>query len=222
MSVLDQLRALERQVQQRLRELGPLVAEYRDLEKVAERLGLKRDDETTGEATPADAGERAAAPARKPAAKPRAKRTARAGTAKRAARKPKSTAATKATAAAKPRPKATAAAPPKRKPSARKRAAAAPGQRQQDVLRLVRERPGVTVAELAAELGVDATGLYGVVRRLQSKGEITKDGMQLRPVDLAGTPADAASITSDTASGSSPPEASESAQPSAEPPASES
>src|SRR3954468_2690290 len=41
-SVLDQLRALEQQVEKRLRELAPLVAEYRDLEKVAERLGLKR------------------------------------------------------------------------------------------------------------------------------------------------------------------------------------
>ena len=43
MSVLDQLRALEQQVQRRLREPRPLVDEYRDLEKVAERLGLKRE-----------------------------------------------------------------------------------------------------------------------------------------------------------------------------------
>ena len=59
MSVLDQLRALEREVQQRLRELRPLVAEYRDLEKVAERLGLKRDEDE---------------PAQTPAAKPAAAR----------------------------------------------------------------------------------------------------------------------------------------------------
>lgn len=43
MSVLDQLRAIEQQVERRLRELAPLVAEHRDLEKVAERLGLKGD-----------------------------------------------------------------------------------------------------------------------------------------------------------------------------------
>ena len=50
MSVLDQVRALEQQVLQRLRELRPLVDEYRDLEQVAERLGLKRDDEQPTEA----------------------------------------------------------------------------------------------------------------------------------------------------------------------------
>ena len=54
MSVLDQVRALEQQVQQRLRELRPLVAEYRDLEQVAERLGLKRDD---GDAEPVKSNE---------------------------------------------------------------------------------------------------------------------------------------------------------------------
>src|SRR4051794_9650716 len=72
MSVLDQVRALEQQVLQRLRELRPLIDEYRDLEKVAERLGLKRDDDAA-EATPAEPAEPAA---RKPAAKPRAKRKA--------------------------------------------------------------------------------------------------------------------------------------------------
>jgi hypothetical protein len=39
------------------------------------------------------------------------------------------------------------------------------------------------VAELAAELQVEATGLYGVVRRLQGKGQIIKDGTQLRAAD---------------------------------------
>src|SRR3954465_2809723 len=43
MSVMDELRALEQRVQKRLRELAPRVAEYRDLEKVAERLGIKRE-----------------------------------------------------------------------------------------------------------------------------------------------------------------------------------
>jgi hypothetical protein len=192
MSVLDQVRALEQQVLQRLRELRPLIDEYRDLEKVAERLGLKRDD---------DAAEAAAA---EPAArKPRATRTVSARPAKRTpAPKARAKAATAATAppavpgpVGTPKTKPAAASPPKRatarsagssaRPSARKRPAVAPGQRQQDVLRLVRERPGITVAELGAELEVDPTGLYGVVRRLQAKGEITKDGMQLRPADAA-------------------------------------
>src|SRR3954468_22585846 len=63
MSVLDQLRGLEREVQQRLRELRPLVAEYHDLEKLAKRLGIKRDDN---------------APANTPAAKPPSRAKSRA------------------------------------------------------------------------------------------------------------------------------------------------
>ena len=242
MSVFDQVRALEQQVLQRLRELRPLIAEYRDLEKLAERLGLKHDDDAV-EAAPAEA---AKSPARRPAAKPRAKRTASARPSKRpAARKPKAKAKPAAAAAEppassaprtpKPAPaakaKPAAASPPKRaaargagsgrKPSARKRSAVAPGQRQHDVLRLVRERPGITVAELATELEVDATGLYGVVRRLQAKGEINKDGIQLRPVDAATTSGDAATTAGPESAGRAP-AAAEAEPGSAEPPARES
>jgi hypothetical protein len=35
---------------------------------------------------------------------------------------------------------------------------------------------------LAQELSVDATGLYGVVRRLQADGQIRKDGTALPPI----------------------------------------
>src|SRR4051794_11483584 len=99
MSVLDQLRSLEQQVLERLRELRPLVAEYRDLEQVAERLGLKREaDEPSGAGVPQ---------ARKsePATEPRARR---------AAGRPKQAAARKPTAAAatKPKPKSSAATAP--------------------------------------------------------------------------------------------------------------
>ena len=195
MSVLDQLRALEQQVQRRLRELRPLVDEYRDLEKVAERLGLKRegpDTAATAAAKPAPRAVSKAKPsrARKPAAKARAKRAA-------------TTEAARQAAAVKPKAPAARGRSGAGRPSARKRAAAAPGQRQQDVLRLVRERPGITVAELARELGVDATGLYGVVRRLQSKGEISKDGTRLQPVSET-TPSAAASTTAAPGSGAEP------------------
>ena len=75
MSVLDQVRALEQQVLQRLRELRPLVDEYRDLEQVAERLGLKRDDEQPTEAGATLQAE--PSPRRKPTARRSAKRAAR-------------------------------------------------------------------------------------------------------------------------------------------------
>lgn len=42
MAVLDQLKDLERQVAGRLRELEPLVAEYQELQQVAQRLGIER------------------------------------------------------------------------------------------------------------------------------------------------------------------------------------
>ncbi|HEV8473078.1 MAG TPA: hypothetical protein VGR82_09905, partial [Methylomirabilota bacterium] len=75
MSVLDRLRGLEQQVQQRLRELGPLVAEYRDLEKVAERLGLRRDESESTEtpaAKPPPRAPRKAKPSRARARQPAA------------------------------------------------------------------------------------------------------------------------------------------------------
>jgi hypothetical protein len=215
MSVLDQLRAIEQQVEKRLRELAPLVAEYRDLAKVAERLGLKR-----GAPEPTDAA--AAKPAAKAKAKPKpsgsrtrttpatrprapkskatasASQSAPAGATTDAASAPKRAPAT-ASRRAKPKPKAKPAAATRggtadAMTTARpRRNAAAPGQRQRDVLRLVNERPGITVAELAQELSVDATGLYGVVRRLQAKGQISKDGTALRPItetpSTEGTPA---------------------------------
>src|SRR3954468_24145556 len=98
MSVLDQVRALEQEVLQRLRQLRPLVAAYRDLEKVAERLGLKGDDDDAV----------GAAEQTEPAAKRRATQAARARASKRAAAtrsKSKAVATATAKAGAKPRPK---------------------------------------------------------------------------------------------------------------------
>jgi hypothetical protein len=142
MAVIDQLRDLERQVVGRLRELEPMVAEYRELEQVAQRLGIDRQ------------------------AAQRTRRTAR-------------TAST--TTRAKSSPRTTT--------RRRRRNAAAPGSRQQDVLRLVSERPGITVPELGRELSVDPTGLYQIVRRLEGRGEIRKVGARLEPAAAAAAPA---------------------------------
>ena len=46
---------------------------------------------------------------------------------------------------------------------------------------LVRERPGVTVREVGAELGVDPTSLYRIVHRLEKDGELQKRGRELLP-----------------------------------------
>jgi hypothetical protein len=56
------------------------------------------------------------------------------------------------------------------------------GHRHRQLLSLVRERPGVTVREAAAEIGVDPTSLYRIVRRLVSDGDIEKRSRSLHPV----------------------------------------
>lgn len=130
MSVLDQLRDVERQLVARLRELEPMVREYEELRVAAERLGV-------GYQPRSDAPEDAA--------------TAAKGGGTSGAR-------------------------------ARRRATAAPGQRQQEMLDLVSEHPGITVAEIARRLGVDASGLYRFMHRLTKAGAVRKDGRRLYPV----------------------------------------
>jgi winged helix-turn-helix DNA-binding protein len=61
MSVLEELRAIEQQVLTRLHELEPLVAEYEDLLRAAERLNL---DYRAQKASPPESPRRAGAPAR--------------------------------------------------------------------------------------------------------------------------------------------------------------
>ena len=146
MSVLDDFRAAEQRVAQRLKELAPAVDEYRELEAVARQLGI----DTAATSQPATAPP------------PRAKR-------RRASRAP----AKRRTAASGP-----AAENPT---SGRARRSAPRGQREQQVLELVRERPGVTVADAGKALGVDPTSLYRVVRRLEARGELRKNGRALEP-----------------------------------------
>jgi transposase len=144
MSVLDQFRDAEQRVAQRLKELEPAVAEYRELEVVAQRLGI--DSATvTAESAPA----------------------ARAGRASRR-RRPRTTAATKT------------AGPTRTQSRSRRRTAS--GGREQQLLELVRARPGITVREVGQEFGVDPTSLYRVVHRLEKSGQVRKNGRALEPV----------------------------------------
>ena len=46
---------------------------------------------------------------------------------------------------------------------------------------VVSARPGVTVAQAAAELGVPATALYPVIRRLETRAALVKLGRELHP-----------------------------------------
>ena len=120
MFVLDDLRAAEQAALKRLKELEPAVAEYRELEAVAKRLGIDTAA-VTAETVPA-------------------RRTSR----RRRAR----AAATTKTANAKTTNGATA-----KKPRSGSKRRAPSGGREQQLLELVRARPGVTVREAGTEFG---------------------------------------------------------------------
>jgi hypothetical protein len=79
-------------------------------------------------------------------------------------------------------PRARKAAARRSSGGSRRRRAASPGSREADVVRLVGERPGISVPEIARELNVDPTGLYAIVRRLTARGRMRKDGVKLELV----------------------------------------
>jgi hypothetical protein len=149
-SVIDELKGLEDRVARRMQELRPLVDEYRELEQVAERLGVAPAADTP-------------APRR---------RAARRSTARSSAPKPGTTRRAGAAAA-----NATTGSVVGERPGGRTRAS---GRRDQ-LMEMVKARPGITVREIGAELGVDPTSLYRVVHRLEHDGALQKRGRELLP-----------------------------------------
>lgn len=55
------------------------------------------------------------------------------------------------------------------------------GKYDEALTQLVARRPGITVAQAAQELGVDATALYPPIRRLEAAGALVKLGRELHP-----------------------------------------
>jgi CRP-like cAMP-binding protein len=110
---------VRKQVEQRLKELEPLVAEYERLQQVAKLLG----DEPPAGAT-----------------RTRGRST------------------------------------PRRALSGGAKSRRAQGQRSDDALKLIRERPGITVADTAEALGIGTTYLYRLLPRLEREGKIRKEG----------------------------------------------
>jgi hypothetical protein len=157
MSVVDDLRGLESRVVARLKELRPMVDEYNELEQIAARLGL--------DAGTQDAGGGAAS--RRPRSGTRTVR--RAGPARTAKSGGGGTRR-----ARRSRTGSTGGGAPAS-------AGASAGERQQQIAELVTQRPGITVRELAGELGVDPTSLYRNIHRLESAGTIKKQGRALTP-----------------------------------------
>jgi uncharacterized membrane protein len=163
-SVIDRF---EQELLARLRELRPLALEYHQLEQVARRLGLALDDERT---TPS----RKRKPSRTTTSTQRV--TATAGQAGPTRKASAATALTSATSTRQRRGRASSSSTEKRRAGSYRQS-----RRQQDVLRLINDHPGITVKEIATELDVDATNLYRHVRKLQQDGLITKHGTALQP-----------------------------------------
>ncbi|MGZ6639672.1 MAG: hypothetical protein ACXVII_43465 [Solirubrobacteraceae bacterium] len=54
--------------------------------------------------------------------------------------------------------------------------------RRDDLLALVREQPGITLAQAATRFGLkDSSSLYSVAQRLQQEGLVRKTGPELHP-----------------------------------------
>jgi hypothetical protein len=75
-----------------------------------------------------------------------------------------------------------------RRPAARKpgrpRGRRAGNTRANQALELVRERPGITIPEIASELKIEPNYLYRVMPKLVEDGHVTKDGQGWRPATV--------------------------------------
>jgi hypothetical protein len=133
-SVIDELKGLEDRVARRMNELSPLVDEYRELEQVAQRLGV----------TPADTADTPPPPPPSP---------------RRARRRTSATA----------------------RGNGRTAGGGRSNGRRDQLLAMVKARPGITVRDVGTELGVDPTSLYRIVHRLEQEGALQKRGRELLP-----------------------------------------
>ena len=173
MSVLDQFRTAEEQVAKRLRELKPLVAEYHELEQVAQRLGLALSEDATDTRKPRPASAKSTRRRRR-ASTTKARLAASTGEESGDGASAQTSAATTQTR----RPRSPRSSERKGRPGSTRSS-----RREQDVLRLVNQRPGITVSEIAKQLEVDPTGLYRPVHKLEQRGAITKHGAALQPAN---------------------------------------
>ena len=156
------------------RDTGKLAkALQRDFEHAQKQLA--QGTGTAGESR----GKTTTEPASRPEAAPKPKRvTAPGASTARAARSPE-----EKTANANPRSR-TAATPTARASSGTPKART--GGRRDQLLALVVDQSGITLAQAATQFGLkDATGLYAVARRLQNDGLMRKSGVELHPTAKA-------------------------------------
>jgi hypothetical protein len=95
------------------------------------------------------------------------------------ATKPRSTQATRKSATGSRRVSATSTARKPRRSAAKRAGSTRSAGRRDDVVRAIKDQPGVTVREIGQQLGVDPTGLYRVVNKLQSDGIVKRKAGKL-------------------------------------------
>lgn len=172
MSVLDELTGLEDKVRARMTELRPLLDEYVELEKAAQRLGIDAVDSKAAPSRRAGGSRRTSKTARRaPAA------TSDAVASEEGASTTSEATSTRTRAKAKPKKSRNSSAAKKNRQPGGSRS----GQRAEQVAALVARRPGISVKELGAEVGVEPTSLYRVVKQLEGDGKLTKRGRELHP-----------------------------------------
>ena len=154
--VTDFLTEKRQQIADRLKELEPLVEEYRRLEAAAAALGKL-----------------ASAPA---ATTTTATTTRRRPGRPRGAAKPVSKAATAASPAPTPAATPVKAAPKKAVRKARRGRRKGSGTRAAEALSAVQGQPGITIPELAAKMGIQTTYLYRVLPGLEKERKVEKKG----------------------------------------------
>jgi hypothetical protein len=143
--VSDFLKTKREEIAARLRELEPLVEEYRQLEAAASALAELPGATTT-------------APRARAAARPAAR------TATRRARSTRSTTTTRTRAS---RPRAATG-------SGRRGRPRGSGTRALQTLELVKARPGITIPEIASAMGIKQNYLYRVLPGLEKDGKVLK------------------------------------------------
>jgi hypothetical protein len=162
-TVIEDLRRLEERILARIKELEANDAELEQLRDVARRLGiLEGSGRDTDPATPT--APTATATTRTTPRRRAQSRGRRSGTGTATGTRARPGGARSATALAD-------AVPAGRQSTRRER-----------VLEVVGVKPGISVREIVAQLGVNRTSLYPVVRQLLSDGLLYKDGPGLWPV----------------------------------------
>jgi hypothetical protein len=175
--VSDFLHDRRREITDRLNELKPMVDEFKRLEAAVEALGG-----AIGSAA-SDAGSAATGVVTRVRGRGRPRGSSKATVARAA---PVVSAKAKVERKKPGRPKAgsKAVGRPAGKAEQAKRGGGRPkgsGKRAGEVLSLVQDRPGITIPELAAKMGIKQNYLYRVMPGLEEEGKIEKQGRGWHP-----------------------------------------